>query len=1276
MKTKTKTIVSNIISTVCPALASVALFLSSIQPASAQTWSGAGNPGNDNWNNAANWSVAPSAYSSLIFATSVTGTDLNNNNNLGFDIDGITFDNSGSSQYTLAGSSLTLSGQAYVSYTAVVNNSTVAQTLSLPLSLDWGYYTFSSTPGGTLAIDGGLTLGTVGSVAYFDANNTTAASPTALTTDASGLISGLDGSGMIYSTSTGAPVAATATTSCLATVVSGAITTMGYDTTLSGGGNSNPNTSVGNNVVITDSGVTTSYNFLNQTIGTLTCLNAGSAGSFQCNLNVYNEVSPGFYLSFGNPTYGASVFNGGLYVPNAASGAFNVVQLYGGNGGSITAGWPTAGAGVINFMVNGSGTANQQLYLEPQISIIDNPAGGAVTLVKSGTGTVQINSGTPNGGAVNNSYTGGTYVNQGYLKAQAQSVSGNSALGSGPVYIASGASVFLTAGTWNNAFYLSPGLFAQSYKIIPSQGSLLWSSTSTASGTITLLGAPTSTVNAGDKISDNTSGSTFTFTGQITGTGTLELGGVNGNHNCTYILNNTGTANNWTGGLIMDVNSGGSGCTTYVECFAANQMGTPAGLQAGGPYAGNVLIVPDPTGTSQGGTRFDIHGNATYIGGLSSGGTAAGSARIFDSIATPATLYIGANNASGTFAGISSDGGSGDALSINKIGTGTQTFSLQLGHHGTTTCSAGELVIDTTSANVNGTGNFVTGGTLDIASTSTSIVGNTTVSGGTLELDNNTALASTSTLTITAPGAVYLNYSGTQTVSALYFVNNQSIQAEAGTWGAVGSSAAHQSGSFSGTGILNVTSGPATPATLYYNTQGVANNPANWSPASADWNDLLAGTDPNQNWIDGCYAYFGASDITSVPEDLVVPATGIDTPGITVASASSDFGLTQPQGTGAVITLDSDPANPGYCTVNLQGRNLYLTTLLQGSAGLYIEGTPLNGVQCVMSSTVAATYTGNTYIGEEVTAENTQCFGPSGTIMLAGGLLKASNSAGNAYFSFPNPVQIVGNNTVCPFGSANNWMRFAGNVNISGTGDQLWVGNIEVTLSGVISGNDLNVYNYVNGSSSQNCIMILNGGSPNTYSGGTTVNFQNGPAPSGHTTLLDAQTAGSLGTGNVSVGAPLSGGGCTLQLDSGAEMASTATLSVVTGSTVNMTYAGTEYINALWLNGVQQPAGVYGVSAPNGSLGGILTGSGTLTVGSGPPIPITSETIVSGQLNICWTSVTGGQYNVYTTTTLEAPEPWTLVSGSPVTGAAGTTTCFTLPGLVSGNPQIFVRVMQ
>jgi fibronectin-binding autotransporter adhesin len=117
------------------------------------------------------------------------------------------------------------------------------------------------------------------------------------------------------------------------------------------------------------------------------------------------------------------------------------------------------------------------------------------------------------------------------------------------------------------------------------------------------------------------------------------------------------------------------------------------------------------------------------------------------------------------------------------------------------------------AANTYGGGTTISAGTLEVSG---SVAGNVTVSstsGTALRLDNHTALASGATLTLPnspAAGAVNLNFSsGQQSIAGLTIGTTSMAQ---GTWGSTSSSAAHTSTAFSGNGLLNVTSGGATPS--------------------------------------------------------------------------------------------------------------------------------------------------------------------------------------------------------------------------------------------------------------------------------------------------------------------------------------------------------------------------------------------------------------------------------------------------------------------------------
>jgi fibronectin-binding autotransporter adhesin len=125
---------------------------------------------------------------------------------------------------------------------------------------------------------------------------------------------------------------------------------------------------------------------------------------------------------------------------------------------------------------------------------------------------------------------------------------------------------------------------------------------------------------------------------------------------------------------------------------------------------------------------------------------------------------------------------------------------------------SGSLVLG--GANTYSGGTVLGGGTLEIG-TSGGIKGDVSVIGSQLKLSNVAAMETTANLTLPASpptDTVNLNFSGTQTINALHFGTTSKA---AGTWGAIGNTAAaHQNAAFTGTGILNVTSGGTVSATV------------------------------------------------------------------------------------------------------------------------------------------------------------------------------------------------------------------------------------------------------------------------------------------------------------------------------------------------------------------------------------------------------------------------------------------------------------------------------
>jgi len=184
-------------------------------------------------------------------------------------------------------------------------------------------------------------------------------------------------------------------------------------------------------------------------------------------------------------------------------------------------------------------------------------------------------------------------------------------------------------------------------------------------------------------------------------------------------------------------------------------------------------------------------------------------------------------------------------------------------------------------------------------------------------------------------------------------------------------------------------------------------------------------------------------------------------------------------------------------------------------------------------------------------------------------------------------------------------------------------------------------------------ILTLRGS--NSYSGGTIIN-------SG---TLDGAAAHSI-PGDVTVY------GGTLQIDVTNAISPNATLNIYNAPGLSLNFTGAQNVAALYVNGAQQPFGTYGVATNNPN--GIITGSGLLNVVT-PSIEITSESLDTTKtlFTVCWSSVTGIYYDVLTNSTFNSNGSW--VSAGSVS-ASGTTTCFTLPGTIVGQSNVFVLIQQ
>jgi autotransporter-associated beta strand protein len=230
----------------------------------------------------------------------------------------------------------------------------------------------------------------------------------------------------------------------------------------------------------------------------------------------------------------------------------------------------------------------------------------------------------------------------------------------------------------------------------------------------------------------------------------------------------SGNNSAFTGNLT--INGPVAGVTENVTSPQTVKFGsTTAGI------GGNVVINGTQFGAAASDT-LDLNGFSNSVGALIAIGEYVAQTQVTNSGAS-ATLTIGNNNASGTFAGSITDSGAGKTLSLVKAGTGTETFSGSTNTYiGTTTVNAGTLIV---SGAVSGTPTVnVNAGTLQVSKSG--LYTNAINSAATLSLGATAA----ATFAMSNDGT---NNSGTtqssQTFSGLTLGNTASIDFGSNTTG-------------------------------------------------------------------------------------------------------------------------------------------------------------------------------------------------------------------------------------------------------------------------------------------------------------------------------------------------------------------------------------------------------------------------------------------------------------------------------------------------------------
>jgi autotransporter-associated beta strand protein len=363
-------------------------------------------------------------------------------------------------------------------------------------------------------------------------------------------------------------------------------------------------------------------------------------------------------------------------------------------------------------------------------------------LTKAGTGTMTL-SGI-------NTYSKGTNINAGTLSISADSGVGSTAAAN---VLTFGGGTLATTATFTFAS-TRPMTFTSTATIDVASGTTLTYGgvasstgglTKTSAGTLILSGVNTysgaTTINAGT-VSIAADSGLGTAPGSATA-GKLTFGGGTLATTATFTLNaNRGIA--FTSNGTIDVASatvltyGGiaAGTNGLIKTSAgtllvsgANTYSGATNISAGTLKLGVANSVPSGSAVTVTGT-FDLATFADAIGSLAGGGTVTSSA------AGAVTLSVGGDNTSTSYSGAIQNGSG--TVALTKTGTGTQTLGGTNPYTGTTTVSAGELVVNGAQGS---SAVSLNGGTIAGSGTVGAIT--STASGGTVDPGVTTGILTT-----------------------------------------------------------------------------------------------------------------------------------------------------------------------------------------------------------------------------------------------------------------------------------------------------------------------------------------------------------------------------------------------------------------------------------------------------------------------------------------------------------------------------------------------------
>ncbi len=547
---------------------------------------------------------------------------------------------------------------------------------------------------------------------------------------------------------------------------------------------------------------------------------------------------------------------GGLTLTNESGG----IIASGGTGHVITNGFLTAGT-------NAAGLYELVTTVAPGVTLtnaatITNNGLNALTFVNAGAGT-NVLRGT-------NRFTGGTVINSGTLRLDAQNALGTNNLTlHGGTLTLNGQNITIsnlsgTAGTIENSVAAAAGGVlhirdsgANIYSGVLADGTtgslkvnkigtgtLTLAGNNTFGGAITngagtlILGSPTALggTGGGTVVSN---GATLDLNGQFVAAGeNINAAGITGAGvgGLGAMVNNSANPARWQGNFAMGGNTtvGGTGelglAGNVSGAFRLTKIGANTLILGGtntftgGLSISNGVVRVDRAGalnltgvnvvTNEGGT-LRLNGNSVVIAGLSG---ANGSATVDNAaIGTNATLTI-SNSLNFNFAGVIADGAAGTLLNIVKTNTGSQTLSGANTYTGTTLINQGTLIAGNASAlgSTDGGTIIASGATLDLggqnigAESITSISG--TGVGGTGALVNNSSTDAVFGGTVAMTGNTSIGGSGYASLNGVISGAFDLTQAGTGT-NALSGANTYSGNTFINSGALNIQNASALGTT-------------------------------------------------------------------------------------------------------------------------------------------------------------------------------------------------------------------------------------------------------------------------------------------------------------------------------------------------------------------------------------------------------------------------------------------------------------------------------